>query len=63
MLSAPKSFSGTSGVIRFDRPAGEVAAAMMELGLEHHVALVYGDVRGPLRAMAAAMGLPVVELA
>jgi L-fucose isomerase-like protein len=63
MISAPKSFSGTSGVIRFDRPAGEVAAAMMELGLEHHVALVYRDVRGPLRAMAAAMGIPIVELA
>ena len=63
MIAAPKSFSGTSGVIRFDRPAGEVAAAMMALGLEHHVALVYRDVRGPLRAMGAAMGLPVIELA
>jgi hypothetical protein len=63
MLSAPRSFGGTSGVIRFDRPAGEVAAAMMELGLEHHVALVYREVRGPLRAMAAAMGIPVIEIA
>jgi L-fucose isomerase-like protein len=63
MVSAPKSFSGTSGVIRFDRRADEVAAAMMDLGLEHHVALVYRDVRGPLRAMGAAMGIPVVELA
>jgi len=63
MVSAPKSFSGTSGVIRFDRPAGEVAAAMMDMALEHHVAIVYGDVRGPLRALGQAMGLPVVELA
>ncbi len=36
---------------------------MMDMGLEHHVAIVYGDVRGPLRALAAAMGLEVVELA
>ncbi len=63
MVRAPKSFSGTSGVIRFDRPAGEVTAAMMDLGLEHHVAIVYGDVRGPLRALGEAMGLDVVELA
>jgi L-fucose isomerase-like protein len=63
MVSAPKSFTGTSGVIRFDRPAGEVAAAMMDMALEHHVAIVYGDVRGPLRALGEAMGLAVVELA
>jgi L-fucose isomerase-like protein len=63
MISAPKSFSGTSGVIRFDRPAGEVAASMMEMALEHHVAIVYGDVRGPLRALGHAMGLQVIELA
>ena len=63
MISARKSFSGTSGVIRFDRPAGEVAASMLEMALEHHVAIVYGDVRGPLRALGHAMGLQVIELA
>jgi L-fucose isomerase-like protein len=63
MLSAPKSFTGTSGVIRFDRPAHEVAATMMDLALEHHVAIVYGDVRGRVRALGQAMGLEVVELA
>lgn len=63
MLSAPKSFTGTSGVIRFDRPAHEVAAAMMDLALEHHVAIVYGDVRGRVRALGQAMRLEVVELA
>jgi L-fucose isomerase-like protein len=63
MISAPKSFTGTSGVIRFDRPAGEVASSMMELALEHHVAIVYGEVRGPLRALGHAMGLEVIEIA
>ncbi|HEY8566512.1 MAG TPA: hypothetical protein VIL65_13490 [Beijerinckiaceae bacterium] len=63
MLRAPKSFSGTSGVLRFDRPIAEVTSALMELALEHHVAIVYGDVRGPLRALGQSLGLPVVELA
>ena len=62
MVAAPKSFSGTSGVMRFDRPVGDVMAAMLDIGLEHHVAIAYGDVRGPLRALGGAMGLPVYEL-
>lgn len=63
VLRAPMSFTGTSGVVRFDRNAGEVAAAMMQEGLEHHVAFAYGEHRPALRAMAARMGLPVVEIA
>jgi L-fucose isomerase-like protein len=63
MLRAPKSFTGTSGVIRFDRPVAEVTAAMLEMGLEHHVSIVYGEARGALRAVAGRIGLPVVELA
>jgi hypothetical protein len=63
MIRAPKSFTGTSGVIRFDRPIIDVTAAMLEMGLEHHVSIVYGEVRGPLRALARQIGLPVVELA
>jgi L-fucose isomerase-like protein len=63
MVAAPKSFTGTSGVMRFDRPVGDVTAAMLDMGLEHHVAIVYGDVRGPLRALGEAMDLPVYELA
>ena len=63
MIRAPKSFTGTSGVIRFDRPAEDVTASLLEMGLEHHVSIVYGEHRGALRAMAAQMGLPVIELA
>ena len=63
MIRAPKSFTGTSGVIRFDRPISDVTTAMLEMGLEHHVSIVYGEVRGPFRALAAQIGLPVVELA
>jgi L-fucose isomerase-like protein len=63
MIRAPKSFTCTSGVIRFDRPAADVAASLREMGLEHHVSIVYGEQRGTLRAIAAQMGLPVIELA
>jgi hypothetical protein len=31
-------------------------------GLEHHMALAYGDHRAALRGTAGAMGLPLLEL-
>jgi hypothetical protein len=63
MLAAPMSFSGTSGVIRFDRPVGDVLEAIMGFGLEHHLSLSYGDQRQGLAEAAAGMGIPVVHLA
>ncbi|MGL4325400.1 MAG: L-fucose/L-arabinose isomerase family protein, partial [Beijerinckiaceae bacterium] len=62
MLRAPKSFTGTSGVLRFDTAAGIVSARMMDEKLEHHVAIVYGDHRAPLRAIGDRLGIPVKEL-
>lgn len=62
MVRAPKSFTGTSGVLRFDTPAGEVAARMMDENIEHHVAIVYGDYRAPLFALGEKLGIPVKEL-
>ena len=62
MLKAPKSFSGTSGVIRFDKPAAQVLETVMKEGLEHHYAVTYGDVRKPLHALAKQLNLPVLEL-
>jgi L-fucose isomerase-like protein len=62
MVRAPMSFAGTSGVVRFDRPAGEVLDAVIGFGLEHHLTLSYGDHREALAAVAAAMGIPVVRL-
>jgi L-fucose isomerase-like protein len=62
MLRAPLAFSGTAGVARFDTSAAEVADAIMAEGLEHHYGVGYGDVREELRALAAAWGIPVVEL-
>ena len=66
MLDRPMAFTGTSGVLR---PAslneGEGAADLMRLlmegGVEHHVALVYGDHMKALKGVAGALGLPVLE--
>lgn len=62
MLSAPPSFSGTSGVIRFDRPVLEVFDTVMAQGLEHHVCLVYGDHQQALRTFARLVDVPVLAL-
>lgn len=62
MLDRPKSFTGTSGVVRFDTPAAAMTERVMASGLEHHMALAYGEHRPALRKVAAALGLPVLEL-
>ncbi len=62
MLDRPKSFAGTSGVVRFDRNAADVLKDVIDSGLEHHMALAYGEHRPVLREVAAEMGLPVLEI-
>ncbi len=62
MLRAPLSFSGTSGVLRFDRPAADVLATIMDNGLDHHIALTYGDYVAELLALAKLLELPVLRL-
>ncbi len=62
MLRRPLPFSGTAGVLRFDSPVGDVLHTIMSEGLEHHYGLVYADVRTELRALAAELGIPVIEL-
>ena len=62
MLDRPMAFTGTSGTVRFDRGADAVCADVMASGLEHHMALAYGDHADALRGVAAGLGLPVLEL-
>ena len=62
MLDRPRSFSGTSGVIRWDRPATSVIGTVLDAGIEHHLGVAYGDHREHLVAIAGEWGLPVVEL-
>ena len=60
---APMAFTGSSGVIRFDRPAGEVCRTIMDAGLEHHFALAYGDHLETLRQVANRLEIPVLRIA
>lgn len=63
VLRAPMAFTGCSGTVRFDRPAAEVSATILDEALEHHFALAYGDYRDALRAVARRWQIPVLELA
>jgi L-fucose isomerase-like protein len=62
MLHAPMSFTGTSGLLRFDRPAVEVLDSMLSEGLEHHISLTYGNHVPALLALARMLDLPVLYL-
>jgi hypothetical protein len=62
MLEAPLSFSGTSGVVRFDRPAGLVMETILAEGLDHNVALTYGDHQTALEILAEMLDIPVLRL-
>jgi L-fucose isomerase-like protein len=62
VLRAPKSFSGTSGLIQFDSPAPEVLDVIIGEGLEHHISLTYGDHVPALLVFADLLDLPVLYL-
>ena len=62
MLDAPLAFSGTAGVVEFDRPAPQVTATIMREGLEHHFGIVYGEYREELEALADYWRIPVIDL-
>jgi len=62
ILARPMAYTGTSGVVRFERPAREVLDGIIGSGLEHHMALAYGDFREVLRGVAGAMNLPLLEI-
>lgn len=62
MLAAPPSFSGTSGVLRFNRPAKEVLDTILSEGLEHHLSITYGDYVPALLALAKMLNIPILRL-
>lgn len=62
MLQAPMSFTGTSGVLRFDRPAAEVLDVILTQGVEHHLSLTYGDYVPAMLAVGEMLELPVLCL-
>ena len=62
MLDRPMAFTGTSGTLRFDSGAKAALDAIIASGLEHHMALAYGDHRAALASVAAALSIPVLEI-
>ncbi|MGB0498709.1 MAG: L-fucose/L-arabinose isomerase family protein [Rubricella sp.] len=62
VLKRPMAFTGTSGVLRFDNPVSQTLPAIIDARLEHHMALAYGEQRDALRAMAASLGVPLLEI-
>lgn len=62
MLKRPPAFTGTSGTLRFDSGAQHVMNAILEQGLEHHIAVTYGDHIDTLIALASMLELPVYRL-
>ena len=63
VLRAPMAFTGTSGVVRFDKPVAEVCNTIMNEGLEHHFSIAYGDHVDALRQIASRLELPVLQIA
>ncbi|MGI9356864.1 MAG: L-fucose/L-arabinose isomerase family protein [Rhizobiaceae bacterium] len=62
MLDRPMAFTGTSGVMRFEQNAKSVLDKLIASGMEHHMALAYGDHTGALSGTAAALDIPVLRL-
>jgi len=62
MISAPLSFSGTSGVVQFENSAKKVLETILRQGLEHHVAVTYGDFEQELILLAKLLKLPILKL-
>ena len=62
IVRGPKSFSGTSGLIKFSTPASAFIDTLLELGLEHHISLTYGNFKEELVAFANMLDIPYIEL-
>ena len=62
MLNRPAPFTGTCGTIRYEGGAESLLEQIFNSGIEHHMALAYGDHRDMLKSIAAALDLPIYEL-
>ena len=62
IIRGPQSFSGTSGLLQFDRPAREILDVILAEGLEHHISITYGDYTDVLIAFAQQMNIPTLQL-
>lgn len=62
MVRGPRSFSGTSGLLQFDHPVGEVLDVILTEGLEHHISITYGHHTDALISFAQLLKIPILQL-
>ena len=62
MIDRPLPFTGTSGVIDFDNDTKEVLSNIISYGLEHHIAITYGDHIELLSELASELKLPILYI-
>ena len=62
MIDRPLPFTGTSGVINFDNDTKEVLNNIISYGLEHHIAITYGDHVELLSELASELKLPILYI-
>ncbi len=60
VIDRPMSYTGTSGVVKFDNTTDIILQDILNSGLEHHMVLAYGDFKNQLCDIAAAIDLPVI---
>ena len=62
IIRGPKSFSGTSGLLKFDPPARDILGVILAEGLEHHISVTYGDYADVLIAFSKLLNIPILQL-
>ena len=62
MLERKMAFTGTSGVVKFEKSAEIFLNNLINSGLEHHMALCYGDHREKLEELAFSLKLPILYI-
>ena len=60
IIDRPLPFTGTSGVIKFDNESKKVLNDIISFGLEHHIAITYGDHLELLSELASELRLPIL---
>ncbi|MXZ51097.1 MAG: hypothetical protein F4073_00515 [Rhodobacteraceae bacterium] len=62
VLDKPMAYTGTSGVIKFDKGVEKVLEGLIEERIEHHLVLAYGRHDSAINTFASGFGLSVLEL-
>ncbi len=59
VLDKKNSFSGTSGVVRFQTNTYQKLVRLFTSGIEHHLAFTYGDVYSEIKKLSAQLNIPI----